>query len=108
MVKLPARSKSTSRVLSPHYLSETGRDNASNALWRRSANKLSSYLPALAPNHFVCSLFARQAQDELVGHFKIVRGADAHPAVGAVDSEAIVRWCARFGHDDREVPEWPA
>jgi hypothetical protein len=46
-----------------------------------------------------------QAQNKLVGHFKIMRGADAHTAVGSVDHETIVLWRARFGHDDREVPE---
>lgn len=43
----------------------------------------------------------------MVGHFKIMRGADAHTVVGSVDNKAIVLWRTRFGHDDREVPEWP-
>lgn len=92
MVKLSARSAAKTR----------------QALRRRAPDKLGAGLPAFAPNHFVGGLFARQAQDKLVGHFKIMRGADAHAAVGAVDHETIVRWRARFGHDDREVPEWPA
>jgi hypothetical protein len=80
------------------------RDQASSA-WGCATDKLGADLPAFAPNHFVGGLFARQAQDKLVGHFKIMRGADAHTAVGSVDHETIVLWRARFGHDDREVPE---
>ena len=80
------------------------RDKASSAL-ECATGKLGTNLSAFAPNHFVGGLFARQAQDKLVGHFKIMRSADAHTAVGSVDHETIVLWRARFGHDDREMPE---
>jgi hypothetical protein len=83
-----------------------GRHNASSASGR-ATNKLSAYLPAFAPNHFVCGLFAREAQDKLIGHFKIMRRADAHAAVGPIHHETIVRCCGRFGHDDCNVPERP-
>jgi hypothetical protein len=34
--------------------------------------KLGTYLSAFSPNHFVCGFFAREAQDKLVGYFKIM------------------------------------
>jgi hypothetical protein len=80
------------------------RDKASSAL-ERATGKPGADLPAFAPNHFVGGLFARQAQDKLVGHFKIMQGADAYTAVGSVDHETKLLWRARLGHDDREVPE---
>ena len=80
------------------------RDKASSAL-ECATGKPGADLPAFAPNHFVGGLFARQAQDKLVGHFKIMRGADAYTAVGSVDHETKLLWRARLGHDDREVPE---
>ena len=80
------------------------RDQASSA-WGCATDKLGADLPAFAPNHFVGGLFALQAQEKLVGHFKIMRGTDAHTTVGSVDHETIVLWRAPFGHDDREVPE---
>jgi hypothetical protein len=80
------------------------RDKASSAL-ECATGKLGADLSAFAPNHFVGGLFARQAQDKLVRHFKIMRGADAHTTVGSVDHETIVLWRARLGCDDREVPE---
>jgi hypothetical protein len=78
------------------------------ARWKCATGNLGADLPAFAPNHFVGGLFARQAQNKLVGHFKIMRGADAHTALGSVDHETKVRWRARFGHDDRKVPELAA
>jgi hypothetical protein len=83
------------------------RDNALDASGR-STEKLCADLPAFAPNHFVRGLFAREAQDKFVGHFKISRSAEAHAATGASHNEAIVRCRARFGQDVRDLPEWPA